>query len=129
VYASAILPAAEFLGIASSITDLCNPPVLRSINVALLLVCFCLFVAIVQHLEPQRSATSALLKACVLSLYPLHWFFGFLYYTGEPPSLSLYLIFYDIILIRQLIGSIGWQLVDVHTTFSMFTKFLVHAWS
>lgn len=99
MYTSAILPAAQLLGIASSITDLCNPAVLRSINVALLLVCFCLFVAIVQHLEPKRSATSALLKACVLSLYPLHWFFGFLYYTGEPPYLSLYPTSYVIRLI------------------------------
>ena len=82
VYAGMLLPAAKFLGFASSLPELCSPAVLRSINVALALVCSLLFFNIVRILEPKKSEKNALWKAFLLSLYPLHWFFSFLYYTG-----------------------------------------------
>lgn len=33
------------------------------------------------HLKPTLTKRKAMLQAVVLSLYPLHWFFTFLYYT------------------------------------------------
>lgn len=81
VYTWMLLPGAKFLGVASSLPELCSTAVLRSINVGLALVCSLLFSNIVRHLEPKKSEKNALWKAFLLSLYPLHWFFSFLYYT------------------------------------------------
>jgi len=36
---------------------------------------------IIIHLKPTLGDRKAMLHAVVLSLYPLHWFFTFLYYT------------------------------------------------
>lgn len=81
VYVGMVLPAAKFLHVTPSLLELCNPAVLRSVNLALLLLCSLLFFNIIRHLEPKRSERKALAKAFLLSLYPLHWFFAFLYYT------------------------------------------------
>jgi alpha-1,2-glucosyltransferase len=83
VYTGMLLPGAKFLSVASSLPELCSPAILRSVNVGLALVCSLLFFNIVRHLEPKKSEKNALWKAFLLSLYPLHWFFVFLYYTGE----------------------------------------------
>lgn len=88
VYTWMLLPGAKFLGVASSLPELCSTAVLRSINVGLALVCSLLFSNIVRHLEPKKSEKNALWKAFLLSLYPLHWFFSFLYYTGSFFKLS-----------------------------------------
>lgn len=85
VYAGALVPAAKVLGLDAS--QICSPAVLRSLNVVLVLVCSLLFFHIVRHLEPKKSERKAVSKALLLSLYPLHWFFGFLYYTGLSSSL------------------------------------------
>ncbi|XP_024538006.1 dol-P-Glc:Glc(2)Man(9)GlcNAc(2)-PP-Dol alpha-1,2-glucosyltransferase-like [Selaginella moellendorffii] len=61
--------------------DLCTLNALRSINILLSLVCVCLFRSILLHLDPKVSEKALLLKSVVLALYPLHWFFTFLYYT------------------------------------------------
>ncbi|KAG0581277.1 hypothetical protein KC19_4G238800 [Ceratodon purpureus] len=81
VYTGMLLPGAKFLGVASSLPELCSLAVLRSVNVGLAVVCSLLFFNIVRHLEPKKSERNALSKAFLLSLYPLHWFFTFLYYT------------------------------------------------
>lgn len=94
VYTGILLPAAKFLGVASSLSEICNPAVLRSVNVALMLVCSLLFFNILRHLEPKKSERQALAKAFLLSLYPLHWFFAFLYYTDVGSTtavMALYL--------------------------------------
>uniref|UniRef100_A0A0R0F1X7 Dol-P-Glc:Glc(2)Man(9)GlcNAc(2)-PP-Dol alpha-1,2-glucosyltransferase n=1 Tax=Glycine max TaxID=3847 RepID=A0A0R0F1X7_SOYBN len=66
---------------AASISDLCSAAILRSINGVLAVVCSLILYDIVTHLKPTLNDRKAMLHAVVLSLYPLHWFFTFLYYT------------------------------------------------
>ncbi|RZB52533.1 Dol-P-Glc:Glc(2)Man(9)GlcNAc(2)-PP-Dol alpha-1,2-glucosyltransferase isoform D [Glycine soja] len=66
---------------AASISDLCSAAILRSINGVLAVVCSLILYDIVTHLKPTLNDRKVMLHAVVLSLYPLHWFFTFLYYT------------------------------------------------
>eukprot|EP00256_Glycine_max_P063614 XP_014633454.1 dol-P-Glc:Glc(2)Man(9)GlcNAc(2)-PP-Dol alpha-1,2-glucosyltransferase isoform X2 [Glycine max] len=66
---------------AASFSDLCSAAILRSINGVLAVVCSVILYDIVTHLNPTLNDRKAMLHAVVLSLYPLHWFFTFLYYT------------------------------------------------
>lgn len=66
---------------ASSFTDMCSAAILRSINGVLAIICSVILYDIIIHLKPTFGDRKAMLHAVVLSLYPLHWFFTFLYYT------------------------------------------------
>ncbi|KAL5074298.1 hypothetical protein RYX36_013282 [Vicia faba] len=66
---------------ASSFLDVCSASILRSINGVLAITCSIILYDIIIHLKPTLGDRKATLHAVVLSLYPLHWFFTFLYYT------------------------------------------------
>lgn len=66
---------------SSSFTDMCSAAILRSINGVLAVICSIILYDIIIHLKPTLGDRKAMLHAVVLSLYPLHWFFTFLYYT------------------------------------------------
>ncbi|XP_057459005.1 dol-P-Glc:Glc(2)Man(9)GlcNAc(2)-PP-Dol alpha-1,2-glucosyltransferase isoform X2 [Lotus japonicus] len=66
---------------ASSFSDMCSAAILRSINGVLAVICSIILYDIITHLKPSLDDRKAMLQAVVLSLYPLHWFFTFLYYT------------------------------------------------
>ncbi|XP_061369279.1 dol-P-Glc:Glc(2)Man(9)GlcNAc(2)-PP-Dol alpha-1,2-glucosyltransferase-like isoform X2 [Gastrolobium bilobum] len=60
---------------------MCSAAILRSINGVLAIICSIILYDIISHLKPTLDDRKAMLRAVVLSLYPLHWFFTFLYYT------------------------------------------------
>ncbi|KAK7339629.1 hypothetical protein VNO77_20307 [Canavalia gladiata] len=60
---------------------MCSAAILRSVNGVLAVICSIILFEIVTHLKPTLNDRKAMLHALVLSLYPLHWFFTFLYYT------------------------------------------------
>ncbi|KAF3794068.1 Dol-P-GlcGlc(2)Man(9)GlcNAc(2)-PP-Dol alpha-1-2-glucosyltransferase [Nymphaea thermarum] len=76
-----IFPGFWWTGAVSSFSELCSAAVLRSINCTLAVICAVLFYDIVVHTRPGLSQGRATLFALVLALYPLHWFFTYLYYT------------------------------------------------
>ncbi|KAL3681224.1 hypothetical protein R1sor_024180 [Riccia sorocarpa] len=81
-YVEILLPGADYFGYGNSLSDLCSrPAVLRSVNLVLFSICALLFREIALHLDPEKNTLRATMKALVLSLYPLHWFFTLLYYT------------------------------------------------
>lgn len=72
----------------------CNLPVLRFTNVLLSLLLPPLITSLLARIRRQRPPESLLeptTEALVLSLFPIAWFFGFLYYT-EMGSLVLVLL-------------------------------------
>ncbi|PIA46391.1 hypothetical protein AQUCO_01500133v1 [Aquilegia coerulea] len=77
----------------SSFYEICSAGTLRSINGILAVICSLLVYEILTQLRPALSERKASLYAVVLSLYPLHWFFTFLYYT-DVASLTLVLAMY-----------------------------------
>ncbi|KAI4356470.1 hypothetical protein L6164_000492 [Bauhinia variegata] len=68
-------------GAASSFSDMCSISVLRSINGFLAVICSVIIYDIISHLKPTLGDRKTMLQTVVLALYPLHWFFTFLYYT------------------------------------------------
>ncbi|KAG9447554.1 hypothetical protein H6P81_013682 [Aristolochia fimbriata] len=64
-----------------SLLKICSPAVLRSTNGVLAILCSILLYDLIIHLRPSIGDRGATLYALVLTLYPVHWFFTFLYYT------------------------------------------------
>ena len=88
-----MFPGKYFIQLASSFPEVCSTAVLRSLNGVLAVVCSILVYEIKTHLRPALDDRKATLFAAVLALYPLHWFFTFLYYT-DVASLTAVLAMY-----------------------------------
>ncbi|XP_022744551.1 dol-P-Glc:Glc(2)Man(9)GlcNAc(2)-PP-Dol alpha-1,2-glucosyltransferase-like isoform X2 [Durio zibethinus] len=93
VHVAALFPGKYFLQLASSFPEVCSTAVLRSVNGVLAVLCSILVYEIITHLRPALDDRKATLFAAVLALYPLHWFFTFLYYT-DVASLTAVLAMY-----------------------------------
>ncbi|KAM1352967.1 hypothetical protein TB2_032207 [Malus domestica] len=64
-----------------SFSEGCSTAIFRSVNGVLAVFCSVLVYEIIIHLRPALDERRATLYAVVLAMYPLHWFFTFLYYT------------------------------------------------
>ncbi|TKY69584.1 Dol-P-Glc:Glc(2)Man(9)GlcNAc(2)-PP-Dol alpha-1,2-glucosyltransferase [Spatholobus suberectus] len=80
-HAASLFPGFYSAQAASSFSAMCSAAILRSINGVLAVICSIILYDIITHLKPTLNDRKAMLQAVVLSLYPLHWFFTFLYYT------------------------------------------------
>lgn len=80
-YIAPLFPGMQWTGKARSFQEACSTAILRSVNISLAIICALLFYDIIIELRPETNAKSAIRQAFVLSLYPLHWFFTFLFYT------------------------------------------------
>lgn len=88
----------------SSFSDSCSTSILRLTNGVLAVICSVLIYEIITHLRPSLDDKKATLRAVVLSLYPLHWFFTFLYYT-DVASLTAVLAMYLLTLKKKYLFS------------------------
>ncbi|XP_028783489.1 dol-P-Glc:Glc(2)Man(9)GlcNAc(2)-PP-Dol alpha-1,2-glucosyltransferase isoform X1 [Neltuma alba] len=80
-HVASLFPGFYSVQAASSFADLCSAAILRSFNCVLAVICSIIMYDINTHLKPTLDDKKATLQAVILSLYPLHWFFTFLYYT------------------------------------------------
>lgn len=90
---ASLFPGMIWVQRISSFSDLCSTAILRSVNGALAIVCSILIYEIITQLKPALDRRKAALNTVVLSLYPLHWFFTYLYYT-DVASLTVFLAMY-----------------------------------
>ncbi|KAJ1409615.1 Alpha-2-glucosyltransferase Alg10 [Sesbania bispinosa] len=93
-HVASLFPGFYSVQAASSFSDMCSAAILRSINGVLAVICSIILYDIITHLKPSLDDRKAMLHAMVLSLYPLHWFFTFLYYTDVASTtvvLAMYL--------------------------------------
>lgn len=88
-----LFPGMSFIKVASSFSEVCSTAILRSSNGVLAVFCSVLVYEIITHLRPTLDERKATLFAVVLAMYPLHWFFTFLYYT-DVASLAAVLAMY-----------------------------------
>ncbi|XP_065878678.1 dol-P-Glc:Glc(2)Man(9)GlcNAc(2)-PP-Dol alpha-1,2-glucosyltransferase isoform X2 [Euphorbia lathyris] len=79
--------------VVSSFSELCSTAILRSVNGTLAVLCSIILYEIITHLRPTLSGRKAAFISVILALYPLHWFFTFLYYT-DIASLTAVLAMY-----------------------------------
>ncbi|XP_075487886.1 dol-P-Glc:Glc(2)Man(9)GlcNAc(2)-PP-Dol alpha-1,2-glucosyltransferase isoform X1 [Primulina tabacum] len=92
-YVASLFPGLYCLRAVSSFSDSCSTSILRLTNGVLTVVCSILIYELITHLRPSIDDKKATLCTLVLSLYPLHWFFSFLYYT-DVASLTAVLAMY-----------------------------------
>lgn len=92
-HVASLFPSMLLLKWISSFSDLCSTAILRSVNGALAVMCSILIYEIIKQLRPALDRRKAMLYSIVLSLYPLHWFFTYLYYT-DVASLTTFLAMY-----------------------------------
>lgn len=92
-HVASLFPGMYCAQAASSFSHVCSTAILRSVNGVLAVICSVLVYEIITHLRPTLDEQKATLYAVVLALYPLHWFFTFLYYT-DVASLTIVLAMY-----------------------------------
>ncbi|KAG8376893.1 hypothetical protein BUALT_Bualt09G0111400 [Buddleja alternifolia] len=103
-YVASLFPGLFCLQAVSSFSDSCSTSILRLTNGVLSVICSILVYEIITHLRPSLDDKKATLRAVVLSLYPLHWFFSFLYYT-DVASLTAVLAMYLLTLKKKYLSS------------------------
>ncbi|GFQ07333.1 dol-p-glc:glc(2)man(9)glcnac(2)-pp-dol alpha-1 2-glucosyltransferase [Phtheirospermum japonicum] len=103
-YVASLFPGLFCMQAVSSFSDACTASVLRLTNGVLAVICSVLVYEIIVHLKPSLDDKKATLRAVVLSLYPLHWFFTFLYYT-DVASLTSVLAMYLLMLRKKYLFS------------------------
>ncbi|CAI9780123.1 unnamed protein product [Fraxinus pennsylvanica] len=103
-YVASLFPGMHFLQRLSSFSNICSTLVLRTTNALLAVMCSVLVYEIITYLKPSLDERKATLRAVILSLYPLHWFFTFLYYT-DVASLTAVLAMYLLVLKRKYLFS------------------------
>lgn len=103
-YVASLFPGMLFIQPASYFINACSTAVLRSTNGFLAVICSILVYDIIKSLKPSLDDRKATLRAVVLALYPLHWFFTFLYYT-DVASLTVVLAMYLMCLKKNYISS------------------------
>ncbi|EPS62705.1 hypothetical protein M569_12083, partial [Genlisea aurea] len=89
-YLASIFPGLSFV---LSFSELCSTSALRFTNSVMAVICGILIFEIMSVLSPSLGDEKRTFRALVLSLYPLHWFFTFLYYT-DVASLTAVLAMY-----------------------------------
>ncbi|XP_008447877.2 dol-P-Glc:Glc(2)Man(9)GlcNAc(2)-PP-Dol alpha-1,2-glucosyltransferase isoform X1 [Cucumis melo] len=92
-HVASLYPGIVFTRVAPSFSAACSIQILRSINGILAVLCSVLVYEIISHLRPNLDDKRAMIYAVILALYPLHWFFTFLYYT-DVASLTAVLAMY-----------------------------------
>ncbi|KAK7850939.1 dol-p-glc:glc(2)man(9)glcnac(2)-pp-dol alpha-1 [Quercus suber] len=93
VHVASLFPSMFMVQAASSFSEVCTTAILRSVNGVLAVLCSIIVYEIITLLRPTLSERKATIFAVVLALYPLHWFFTFLYYT-DVASLTAVLAMY-----------------------------------
>ncbi|KAM7252180.1 hypothetical protein ACFE04_024063 [Oxalis oulophora] len=92
-HVASLFPGMYFVQAVSSFPEACSTAILRSINGILAVLCSIIVYEIITHLRPTVSDRKATLQTVVLALYPLNWFFSYLYYT-DVASLTVVLAMY-----------------------------------
>ena len=92
-HVASVFPGMSYTKSASTFLDACSTVVLRSTNGVLAVLCSVIVHEIIIRLRPGLDDRKATLYSVVLALYPLHWFFTFLYYT-DIASLTAVLAMY-----------------------------------
>jgi len=92
-YIASFFPVAWMFRVAETFDVLCSTAALRSTNVIMAMVCAVLFHDLLLCIRPGIGERKATTYAILVSLYPVHWFFSFLYYT-DVASLAAVLAMY-----------------------------------
>ncbi|XP_051218076.1 dol-P-Glc:Glc(2)Man(9)GlcNAc(2)-PP-Dol alpha-1,2-glucosyltransferase isoform X2 [Lolium perenne] len=92
-YLASLFPGAWAIKVAEAFDPLCTTALLRSTNVMMAMVCGVLVYDLLLCIKPGIGKTKATAYAILVALYPVHWFFTFLYYT-DVASLAAVLAMY-----------------------------------
>uniref|UniRef100_A0A0E0KSH0 Dol-P-Glc:Glc(2)Man(9)GlcNAc(2)-PP-Dol alpha-1,2-glucosyltransferase n=2 Tax=Oryza punctata TaxID=4537 RepID=A0A0E0KSH0_ORYPU len=99
-YVASLFPGAWATRIAEVFDALCTTALLRSTNVIMAVICGVLVHDLLLCIRPEIGKRKATAFAILVALYPIHWFFTFLYYT-DVASLAAVLAMYLFCLKKQ----------------------------
>ncbi|XP_006652483.1 dol-P-Glc:Glc(2)Man(9)GlcNAc(2)-PP-Dol alpha-1,2-glucosyltransferase isoform X2 [Oryza brachyantha] len=99
-YVASLFPGAWASRTAGAFDALCTTALLRSTNVIMAMICGVLAHDLLLFIRPEVGKRKATVFAILVSLYPIHWFFTFLYYT-DVASLAAVLAMYLFCLKKQ----------------------------
>mgnify|MGYP003702012223 CR=1 FL=1 len=99
-YVASLFPGAWVTRIAEAFDALCTTALLRSTNVIMAMICGVLVHDLLLCIRPKIGKRKATAFAILVALYPIHWFFTFLYYT-DVASLAAVLAMYLFCLKKQ----------------------------
>ncbi|XP_074565348.1 dol-P-Glc:Glc(2)Man(9)GlcNAc(2)-PP-Dol alpha-1,2-glucosyltransferase [Curcuma longa] len=92
-YVASLFPAMWLAETSMTLASICSTSILRSTNAVVAVICSVIIYDLLIQLRPNLGEKRATTYAIVLALYPLHWFFTFLYYT-DVASLTVVLAMY-----------------------------------
>ncbi|XP_074373287.1 dol-P-Glc:Glc(2)Man(9)GlcNAc(2)-PP-Dol alpha-1,2-glucosyltransferase isoform X1 [Apium graveolens] len=92
-YVASFFPGMLYIQAVPSFFDACSTVALRSTNAVLAVICSIVVYEIISQLRSELDKRRVTLYTVVLALYPLHWFFTYLYYT-DVASLTAVLASY-----------------------------------
>ncbi|KAG6536961.1 hypothetical protein ZIOFF_002039 [Zingiber officinale] len=92
-YVASLFPAMWFAETSMTLSSICSTSIIRSTNAVVAIICSVIIYDLLIQLRPNLGEKRATTYAIVLALYPLHWFFTFLYYT-DVASLTAVLAMY-----------------------------------
>ncbi|KAG8065124.1 hypothetical protein GUJ93_ZPchr0004g38626 [Zizania palustris] len=92
-YVASLFPGAWASRIAEAFDAFCTTALLRSTNVIMAMACGVLVHDLLLCIRPEIGKRKATAFAILVTLYPIHWFFTFLYYT-DVASLAAVLAMY-----------------------------------
>jgi alpha-1,2-glucosyltransferase len=104
VYLASLFPGAWAIKVADAFHHLCTTALLRSTNIIMEMVCGVLLHDLLLCIKPGIGKTKATAYAICVALYPVHWFFTFLYYT-DVASLAAVLAMYLFCLKKRFLVS------------------------
>uniref|UniRef100_A0A7N0UFT4 Dol-P-Glc:Glc(2)Man(9)GlcNAc(2)-PP-Dol alpha-1,2-glucosyltransferase n=3 Tax=Kalanchoe fedtschenkoi TaxID=63787 RepID=A0A7N0UFT4_KALFE len=124
-YIASMLPGMRLVRRALAFSDACSTAVLRSTNYVLAVTCSIIVYEILNQLKPALGERKTTVCAIVLALYPLHWFFSFLYYT-DVASLTAVLAMYLMCLKKSnrfsaLLGAVAVLIRQTNIVWVVFT--------
>ncbi|KAL9685124.1 hypothetical protein QQ045_022571 [Rhodiola kirilowii] len=124
-YVASLFPGLCMIQKALAFSDVCSTAILRSINCALAVICSVIIYGILKHLRPALGEQKRTVYAIILALYPLHWFFTYLYYT-DVASLTTVLAMYMMCLkknyrLSALLGVVAVAIRQTNVVWVVFT--------
>lgn len=70
-------------------SEVCSAPFLRATNGVLAVICSIIIYDILIHMRPKVGDRRVTICAICVALYPVHWFFSFLYYTDVASTTAV----------------------------------------
>ncbi|CAA7406325.1 unnamed protein product [Spirodela intermedia] len=126
-YIGALFPGISFMKPSGTFSEVCSTSFLRATNGVLAVICSIIIYDILIHLRPNVGDRRVTIYAICVALYPVHWFFSFLYYTDVASTTAVLAMFLASLKghhwISSLLGAIAVFIRQTNVIWILFIAF------